>query len=109
MPSIFAHFEWLHNNPPPPFNPEARGEEYSKAVSREYAVFCEAHPELPSQHPDLIAAYADILTRLTVRFPTWGERQTDPTKVWNRGPTKQQRDNAYRARKFGDQGNRFAC
>ena len=94
-----AHFEWLHEHIPPPFNFEARGCNYGIAVHREYAAFCDAHPELPSKHPDLVAAYADISTRLAVKFPTWGECQADPAKVWNRGPTKQQRDDAYRARK----------
>ena len=94
-----AHFEYWHNNPPAPFNDEARGDEYGRALHREYAAFCEAHPELPSRHADLVAAHADISTRLAAKFPTWGECQADPKKVWNRGPSRQQRDAAYRARR----------
>lgn len=96
--SLLDHFEW-QNNPPLPFNPEARGDEYGKTVSREYAVFCDAH-SLPSKHPDLVAAYAEITTRVAIKFPTWGECQADSTKVWNPKPTRGQRDAAYRARKL---------
>lgn len=63
-------FQHLHDNPPPPFNPEFRPG-FGEALSAAYTQWSEAHPNHTREEGQ--EAHARLAEELTPQFPKVGE------------------------------------
>ena len=72
--ALERHFQHLHDNPPPGFNPHFRPG-FAKAVNDAYAAYCESAeaPQTKGPSPVRAARYAQICKELARKFPSRAE------------------------------------
>jgi hypothetical protein len=71
--TLAEFFEYMHKNPPKPFNMEARPG-LADAVSKQYALYCERYPDATKEERKKF--YAETREGLKDKYPTYAELES---------------------------------